>query len=236
MPNRPCIWAALIALAFSPASSKNGHLLYSIQYNWTHQQEAIVDVPAPLQRSIQLLNEVIDGNSSEVFVEQDTLLVVGRLGHFYEVKVGEGAHGAPYIIKHVSSLKPRKSQPICIHSGRFHSNLPLGDTIASVVLSLLDDISISQRVDSLRQELSSKQPVGFPSLLSKQHIQLLDSDALEEFTKNLREQAPRWLSREQLEWDVIEEEGFGPAERVRQQFNYITVSYTHLTLPTNREV
>ncbi len=221
VPNRPCIWAALIALAFSPASSKNGHLLYSVQYNWTHQQEAIVDIPAPLQRSIQLLNEVIDGNSSEVFVEQDTLLVVGRLGHFYEVKVGEGAHGAPYIIRHVSSLKPRKSQPICIHSGRFHSNLPLGDTIASVVLSLLDDISISQRVDSLRQELSNKQPIGFPSLLSKQHIQLLDSDALKEFTKSLREQTPRWLSREQLEWDVIEEEGFGPAERVRQQFNYI---------------
>lgn len=221
VPNKPCIWAALITLAFSPASSIKGHLLYSIQYNWTHQQEVLINIPSPLKRSIQLLNEVIKGNPSEVFVEQDTILVVGRLGHFYEVKVGEGAHGAPYIIRHISSLKPRKAQPICIHSGRFHSNLPLGDTIASVVLSLLDDVSISQRVESLRQELTNKQPVGFPSLLSKQHVQLLDSDALKEFTKTLRDQTPRWLSREQLEWDLIEEEGFGPAERMRQQFNYI---------------
>ena len=221
VPNNPCIWAALITLAFSPASSMKGHILYSIQYNWTHQQETVIDIPLPLQRSIQLLNEVISGNSSEVFVEQDTILVVGRLGHFYEVKVGEGAHGAPYIIRHISSLKPRKAQPICIHSGRFHSNLPLGDTIASVVLSLLDDVSISKSVESLRQELSNKQPIGFPSLLSEQHVQLLDSDSLKEFTKSLRRETPRWLSREQLEWDLIEEEGFGPAERVRQQFNYI---------------
>ena len=221
VPNRPCIWAAIIALAFSPASSKNGHLLYSIQYNWTHQKENVVDIPPPLQRSIQLLYEVINGNSAEVFIEQDTILVIGRLGHFYEVKVGEGAHGAPYIIRLVSSLKPRKSKPICIHSGRFHSNLPLGDTIASVVLALLDDVSISQRVESLRSELSNIQPIGFPSLLSEQHIQLLDNNALKEFTKNLAGQTPRWLSREQLEWDLIEEEGFGPAERVRQQFNYI---------------
>jgi len=224
IPDKPAIWASLIALSFSPASSLNGHLLYSIQYNWTHQKEMITHIAPPLRRSIQLLNEVISGSPGEVYIEQETILVIGRLGHFYEIKVGEGAHGAPYIIRHVKSLNPRQTQLICIHSGRFHSNLPLGDIIASVVLSLIDDITTSEKIESLRSELIATQPIGFPSFFSKEHTKLFSKDLLRNFTDAIvrtNSRYPKWLSRGEKEWEKIEEEGFGPAERVRQQFNFI---------------
>jgi hypothetical protein len=224
IPDNPAIWASLITLSFSPSSSLNGHLLYSIQYNWTHQKEIITHIKPPLRRSIQLLNEVISGNPGEVYINQDTILVIGRLGHFYEVKVGEGAHGAPYTIRYVKSLKPRKTRLICIHSGRFHSNLPLGDIIASVVLSLIDDINTSEKVESLRSELISNQPIGFPSLLSEEFIKLIGQEPIDAFVKivsRTNSSHPKWLSRDENEWSRIEEEGFGPAERVRQQFNFI---------------
>jgi hypothetical protein len=224
IPDNPAIWASLITLSFSPSSSLNGHLLYSIQFNWTDQKEILTHIEPPLRRSIQLLNEVISGNPGEVFIEQDTILVIGRLGHFYEIKVGEGAHGAPYIIRYIKSLKPRKAHLICIHSGRFHSNLPLGDIIASVVLSLIDDITTSEKVESLRNELINNQPIGFPSLLSEEYIKLIGQESIDAFTKivsRTNSSYPKWLSRDENEWSRIEEEGFGPAERVRQQFNFI---------------
>ena len=224
IPDKPAIWASLIALSFSPSSSLNGHLLYAIQYNWTNQKDILTHIDLPLRRSIQLLNEVIIGSPSQVFIEHDTILVIGRLGHFYEVKVGEGAHGAPYIIRHVKSLNPRKSQLICIHSGRFHSNLPLGDIIASVVLSLIDDVTTSEKVESLRNELIDNQPIGFPALLSEEYTKLISKDSLKDFTKTISRTTsvyPKWLSRNEKEWARIEEQGFAAEERVRQQFNFI---------------
>ena len=224
IPDKPAIWASLISLSFSPSSSLNGHLLYAIQYNWTHQQDTLTNMESPLRRSIQLLNEVISGSPSQVFIEHDTILVIGRLGHFYEVKVGEGAHGAPYIIRHVKSLNPRKTQLICIHSGRFHSNLPLGDIIASVVLSLIDDVTTSEKVESLRNELIDNQPIGFPALLSEEYTALISKDSLKDFTKAISRTTsvyPKWLSRNEKEWSRIEEQGFAAEERVRQQFNFI---------------
>ena len=95
IPDKPAIWASLIALSFSPSSSLNGHLLYALQYNWTNQKDILTHIDSPLRRSIQLLNEVIIGSQSQVFIEHDTILVIGRLGHFYEVKVGAGALVAP---------------------------------------------------------------------------------------------------------------------------------------------
>ena len=224
IPDKPAIWASLIALSFSPSSSLNGHLLYAIQYNWTNQKDILTHIDPPLRRSIQLLNEVIMGSQSQVFIEHDTILVIGRLGHFYEVKVGEGAHSAPYIIRHVKSLNPRKSQLICIHSGRFHSNLPLGDIIASVVLSLIDDVTTSEKVESLRNELIDNQPIGFPALLSEEYTKLISKDSLKDFTKTISRTTsvyPKWLSRNEKEWSRIEEQGFAAEERVRQQFNFI---------------
>lgn len=224
IPDNPAIWASLISLSFSPASSLNGHLLYAIQYNWTHQKEILTHIEPPLRRSIQLLYEIISGNPGEVYIEKDTILVVGRLGHFYEIKVGEGAHGAPYVIRHIKSLKPRKTHLICIHSGKFHSNLPLGDIIASVVLSLIDDITTSEKIESLRNELVNHQPIGFPSLLSEEFVKLIGNETIHDFTKIVTRSSssyPKWLSRDEKEWSRIEEEGFGPAERVRQQFNFI---------------
>ena len=224
IPDKAAIWAALICLSFSPASSLNGHLLYAIQYNWTHQNEVLTHIEPPLRRSIQLLNEIISGSAAEVCVEQDTILVIGRLGHFYEIKVGEGAHGSPYVIRHVKSLNPRKTHLICIHSGRFHSNLPLGDIIASVVLSLIDDVSTSEKVESLRNELVDSQPIGFPALLSKEYTKLISKDSLQDFITSLSRTGsahPKWLSRNEKEWSRIEEQGFAAEDRVRQQFNFI---------------
>ena len=113
---------------------------------------------------------------------------------------------------------------ICIHSGRFHSNLPLGDIIASVVLSLIDDVTTSEKVESLRNELIDNQPIGFPNLLSEEYTKLISKDSLKDFTKTISRSTsvyPKWLSRNEKEWSRIEEQGFAAEERVRQQFNFI---------------
>ena len=93
----------------------------------------------------------MNGLDTKVFVQSSKILVIGRLGHLYEVKVGYGQHGAPYSIKHVSDINPNFKSPLCIHSGRFADTIPLGDTIGSVVLSMVNDLDASRDIGSLHE-------------------------------------------------------------------------------------
>ncbi|MCP2505273.1 MAG: hypothetical protein NLN65_08265, partial [Candidatus Poseidoniaceae archaeon] len=179
VPDEPGIWAFLLSSAFSPITSNAGELLYALQYNWTSQNIENQEIAAPLLRSIQFLREVIDGNADRVFIHDERLLVIGRLGHFYEVRIGRGAHGAPFIIDSIDSLESRHTHPICIHDGTFHSTVPLGDTLVSVLLALLDDISTSAEIDSLLHHVSHYSPLGFPSRITDKHLRFFNSKALQ---------------------------------------------------------
>jgi hypothetical protein len=102
------------------------------------------------------------------------------------------------MIRLVDSLKPRRTTSICIHSGTFHSHVPLGDTLATVVLTLLDDVGASKEVDSLLNQIAHHSPLGFPGLLDKNHLALLDSQSVEQIQAILKRGrlamvAPYWM-------------------------------------------
>ena len=202
VPDEPGIWAFLLANALSPITSTAGELLYALQYNWTCQNNEQQQIAAPLRRSIQFLREVVDGNSSRVFIHDENILVIGRLGHFYEVRVGRGVHGAPFIIQSIDSLDSRQTHPICIHDGTFHSAVPLGDTLVSVLLTLLDDINTSAKIDSLLQHISTYSPLGFPPRITAKHLCLFNTKSLHRFKEVASKHSPsgiigiEWLPRD----------------------------------------
>ena len=178
VPCKPAVIAGLLCMLFSPVTSPTGMLLYSLQYNWTSSSPVKSEIPAPLARSITLLHDIINSNKDRVFKHGEAILVIGRLGHFYEVNVERGAHGAPFVIRLIKSLSPTRREEICIHEGREQSSLPLGDIIASVILSLLDDVNSSQEVDSLLRVLVQHSPLGFSTTLSDNEISLLCKNAM----------------------------------------------------------
>ena len=198
VPDKPEIWAFLLSSAFSPITSNTGELLYALQYNWTSQNTESQEIAAPLRRSIQFLREVIDGNADRIFIHDEHLLVIGRLGHFYEVRVGRGAHGAPFVIDSIDSLESRQTHPICIHDGTFHSTVPLGDTIVSVLLALLDDINTSAEIDSLLHHITHFSPLGFPSKLTEKHLRFFNTKALQALKEVVTKHSPR--GRIGIEW------------------------------------
>ena len=185
VPDEPGIWALMLASAYSPITSQAGELLYALQYNWTSHKSKTPQISAPLRRSIQFLHEVIDGNSDRVFIHDEHILVIGRLGHYYDVRIARGAHGAPFIIEAIDGLKSRRTHPICIHDGNFHSTVPLGDTLVSVILTLLDDTNTSAEIDSLMQHVALSSPLGFPHRTTEKHLRLIDARALESFKEVL---------------------------------------------------
>ncbi|MDE0557424.1 MAG: hypothetical protein OSB30_02995, partial [Candidatus Poseidoniaceae archaeon] len=181
IPEDPVIWAYLISAVLSPLESQIGLNLLAIQNNWTASHDDKLDISAPIRRSISFLNQIITANSNNVFVQSGRILVIGRLGHFYEVRVGKGAHGAPFHISALRSISPHSPIPLCIHHGRFHAQVPLGDTIASVVLSLVDDVTLADRVESLRAEITINPPFGFNNKLTPIEKPFIDAKALEQF-------------------------------------------------------
>jgi hypothetical protein len=185
IPDDPSLWAVLLSYALSPLTSHAGEMLFALQHNWSSRTPSVRPVAAPLKRSIEFLTSIIQGNPSRVFIHGKHILVVGRLNHFYEVTVETGAHGAPFRIQIIDSLQPRRITPVCIHNGSFHSTVPLGDTVASVVLSLLDDVTSSRNLNSLLSDMARHPPLGFPLPLDTAHIQMLNNSALTAFKKNV---------------------------------------------------
>ncbi len=200
VPEKPAAWALLLSLSLSPITSHAGETMFAIQHNWTSIAASPALVPAPLKRSIKFLSEIIEGNSERVFVQDKHLLVVGRLGHFYEVAVGKGVHMAPFVIRSVDGLSPRRTNPICIHHGTFHSSVPLGDTMASVVLTLLDDVGASQQIGSLLTNLACQSPLGFPSTLDAPHLAMLHEATLNQLVAAIEARGTRggpfWLAEQ----------------------------------------
>ncbi len=187
IPEDPIIWAYLISSVLSPLESQIGLNLLAIQSNWTTSHDDSVEIAAPLSRSIDFLYQIIAANPNNIFVQSNRILVIGRLGHFYEVRVGKGAHGAPFIIAAVKQLDPHRANPLCIHHGTFHAEVPLGDTIASVLLSLLDDVKLAARVDSIKSEITANPPFGFSKKITAEEKPFIDTAALEQLRGSIND-------------------------------------------------
>jgi len=180
IPEDPIIWAYLLSAVFSPLESQIGLNLLAIQSNWAASHDDAIEISPPVRRSIDFLYQIISANPNNVFVQSNRILVIGRLGHFYEVRVGKGAHGSPFIIGAVKNLGPHVTYPLCIHHGTFHAEVPLGDTIASVVLSLIDDVTLAARVDSIKSEICVSPPFGFSNKLTAEEKPFINPEALEQ--------------------------------------------------------
>ena len=162
VPSEPALWAFLSSLVLSPLNSEAGKLLLGLQHNWSVGYIERTLPSAPLVRSLEFCHSIMNGLETKVFLERARALIVGQFGHVYEVAVEHGQHGAPYTIQHVTDITPNVKRPICIHSGQFANTLPLGDTMGSVILSMVNDIKASAEIQSLEELLFHHPPFGFP--------------------------------------------------------------------------
>ena len=183
VPRQPDLWAILISLSLSPLNSEAGKTLLGLQHNWNI---AYIKKDTPSQnmiRSLEFCHEILNGLSDRVYVKNAEVLVFGKLGHCYEIKVTHGQHGAPYIISHFRDFGHGQKHPICIHNGQYHSTVPLGDTIGSVILSMYNDTTATLNIGSLNEVLISNPPFGFPRRpVNEEWIAALNQDALKELT------------------------------------------------------
>ena len=162
VPTNPVLWAFLISITLSPLNSEAGRLLLGIQHNWSVPYAEPNQPSAPLVKSLEFCHQIMNGLDQNIFVQHGKVLVVGRLGHLYEVVVESGQHGAPYTIQHLVDVEPNVKHPICIHSGRIGESVPLGDTIGGVLLSMVNDVEASKDIESLHDLLQHHAPFGFP--------------------------------------------------------------------------
>jgi len=170
VPFIPSLLAGLISWGSSPHASKQGEWLVAVQMNWSAPYENAETADDPFRRSMQFLRGVLQQFPEDTWVHRDRLLVRGMLGHFYEVRIDRGAHNAPFKI-HGVGKKFTQRHSICIHTGKYHRDIPIGDTIAIVVLSLLSDVRTADRVNSLQMHLLTQPPIGSPQKETGMHPQ-----------------------------------------------------------------
>ena len=181
IPNQPDIWAILLSWAFSPLMSKPGKLLLGVQHNWSRAYFKRGETSPEVVRSLQFCHSILNGLSgARLALEHDRVLVIGNLGHVYEVRVGDGQHGAPYRIRHMLHFQRGSGHELCIHSGAHARSLPIGDTLGSVLLSLYNDTTAMHRIDSLAGLVCQSPPFGFPEHLDDRWRGLLSPDAVQE--------------------------------------------------------
>ena len=214
VPDRPEAWALAISLAHAPLNSEAGKLLLGLQHNWTVPYTVDAEPSAPLVKSLEFCHQIMNGLPDRIFIEQSTALVFGQLGHAYEVRVGNGQHGAPYTIDHLFGLERHSRESICIHSGRHHTRLPLGDTMASVLLSMANDVNATREIQSLSEVIVHSPPFGFPVRnVSGRWLDMLDQEALNALRKEPYHGSDVWFAvwRPRFADDTDEDEDDNPA-------------------------
>ncbi|MBR67929.1 MAG: hypothetical protein CMA86_00250 [Euryarchaeota archaeon] len=183
VPSKPDAWALMISLALSPLNSEAGKLLLALQHNWSVPYLEPTPPSGPLLKSLEFCHQIMNGLHENVHLERATALVFGQLGHAYEIKVGRGQHGAPYSIKHVNGLNGDQKSTICIHSGHYVHNVPLGDTMGGVLLSMVNDVKAAENIQSLEEILLSSPPFGFPSEPKQPWLATLNQGALRDIRR-----------------------------------------------------
>jgi hypothetical protein len=141
-------------------------MLIATQMNWSSAYEEQEKLSPPLVKSMQFLRGVLNQFPNDTWVEGDRILVRGMIGHFYEIRLEQGSHMAPFKI-HGVRLGSTSPQSLCIHTGRYHRDIPIGDTIAIVVLSLISDAITAEKVNSLMMYLRTNEPPGEPQTTSR---------------------------------------------------------------------
>ena len=179
VPPEPEVWALLISLCLSPHSSYAGKLLLGMQHNWSIPYTKGSKPSDAMVRSLEFCHDIMNGLGDRLYVQDDTVLVFGKLGHAYQIRVGIGQHGAPYQIQHIEATDNLSRHAICIHSGLHSNRLPLGDILGAVFLALADDINTRLKVDSLNEVIIGNPPFGFPDTnIPDAWLATLDQDAL----------------------------------------------------------
>lgn len=166
IPPRPGLLAGLVSWCSSPHESREGEMLIATQMNWSSAYEIQEKLSPPFVKSMQFLRGVLNQFPNDTWVENDRILVRGMIGHFYEIRLESGAHRAPFKI-HGIRLGITSPHSLCIHTGHHHQNIPIGDTIAIVVLSLISDVITAEKVNSLMIHLRSNEPPGEPQSTSR---------------------------------------------------------------------
>ena len=156
VPRDPRLWAWLLAWMLAPPWSEERARLHAFAVAWNGEQRN--DVSPALARSIVLLRDVLHQSNARTHVEGNRLLVRGRFGHGYEMQVRPGAHMAPFVVRGVDGQGHTVEPPLCITEDRTSPSLPLGDVLASVVLSLLDDVGTAATIEPLHRFMSIMSP------------------------------------------------------------------------------
>jgi hypothetical protein len=92
-------------------------------------------------RAFLFLREIINGLESDAIIEAEGILVKGISGIWYTIR--------PCLWGNPWSVGILGRGPVCIEMLREHWFLPIGDQLASVVLSLRNDLDVSQQIITL---------------------------------------------------------------------------------------
>lgn len=156
VPRDPRLWAWLLAWTLSPPWSEERARLHAMAVTWNGK--ANDDVDPALARSLVLLRTVLDESRERVHVEDARVLIRGRFGHGYELKIGPGAHMAPFVVRGVDGRGRPTHPPLCITQDRSGPSRPVGDLLATVVLSLLDDVTTAETIGPLHNFMHVTSP------------------------------------------------------------------------------
>ncbi|MEC7110784.1 MAG: hypothetical protein VXX03_01445 [Candidatus Thermoplasmatota archaeon] len=149
VPRDPRLWAWLLGWVLQPPWAEERARLHALIVAWNGGSSNDVD-PA-LARSIVLFHNVMRQAGERVHIEGERVLIRGRFGHGYEVQIGRGAHGAPFVVRGVDGKGRTTDPPLCITEDRTGPTRPVGDVLATVVLSLLDDVATADTIEPLHR-------------------------------------------------------------------------------------
>ena len=116
----------------------------------------------PLERSFSLLRSVVDNNSDKVVKNNNALFIKGGSGIIWRVKPGRGAHNSPYLIQTLSKNNLTLGRPICMYDD---ADLPLGDRLSSVILSLINDDKLRHKFEQINYAIIRQKSIDEQHLI-----------------------------------------------------------------------
>ena len=196
LPPWPRLWALLSNWALSPTTSKEHQRLRAIQWCW-HDVASELMPDEPERRALALLRQICD-ECDQLTIPQDgkvRIYIEGTSGLFYEIGPGPGAHDARFTVKGATSienLEKKGSEPLCIHEDGNFKDLPVGDVIASVVLTLIDDLTSSTKLEPLSTFIRQNTNPQHTADVNRPHPHWLEFQR-ERFYRRRVNNARRWL-------------------------------------------